>query len=445
MRARGAAPACAAALLAAAAAPAGEPPSDRTRIQEILRNDTWLPYRIRSAERWADGSAEELLDGRAWRRFGERIGRAGAPIHRPPAPASEIDRAEGYRYLSMLLRNALDNAIESYDPDRPRIFWNDRLNKVGLDCADALYASAPVRDSAVYRVYGRRGTVRFLGFQLMAGQRSVHNTHAGELEIAADGSFELVIGGEPRARNWMPLPPGSDTLTLRQFFYDWEREVPASLAIERIDAGPRGVPARSDDPERLAKLLDAVATNVEANLALWPNLAAARRAGGANRFPQDPEIGGTAIGGQSHQASGIGYFALAEDEALLIEVLPPQAHYWSLHLGNYWMESLDYANYKTSINGHQAVLDADGVFRAVIAARDPGVPNWLDSAGHREGTMIYRWNLADGAPIPETRLVKWSALRELLPADTPEVGPAQRAAEIEARRRGVVRRMARPL
>ncbi len=445
MPARRAALALAAALLVPAGLAAEEPGGDRSRIQDIQHNDKWLSFKIRSAESWASGSREELLDGRAWRRFSERIGKAGALLEVPQAPRSDLDRSEGYRYLSMLLRNALDNAIESYDPDRPRIFWNDRLNKVGLDCADALYGSAPLRDSAVYRIRGRRGTVRFLGFQLMAGQRTLHNTHAGELEIAKDGSFELVIGGERRPGNWMPLPPGSDTLTLRQFFYDWEHETPASLAIERIDAGPRSIPARNDDPERLAKLLDAVATNVEANLTLWPNLSAARREGGANRFPTDPEIGGTSIGGQAHQASGIGYFSLEPDEVLLVEVRPPNAYYWSFHLGNYWMESLDYANYKSSINGHQARLDGDGMFRAVIAARDPGVPNWLDTAGHREGTMIYRWNLADGAPIPATRIVKQSELAAILPKETPHVSAAERAAEIESRRRGVVNRMARPL
>ena len=51
-------------------------------------------------------------------------------------------------------------------------------------------------------------------------------------------------------------------------------------------------------------------------------------------------------------------------------------------LGNYWWETIDYANHQSSLNGFQAVLDDDGVFRAVVSARDPGVANWLDTAGH---------------------------------------------------------------
>ena len=118
--------------------------------------------------------------------------------------------------------------------------------------------------------------------------------------------------------------------------------------------------------------------------------------------------------------------------------------YWSLHLCNFWLESLDYANHQSSLNGHQAVLDGDGVFRAVVAHRDPGVPNWLDTAGHCEGTMIYRWNLADAAPVPATRVVRLADLRDHLPAGTARVSREERARTIEMRRQHVRRRTEMP-
>jgi hypothetical protein len=34
----------------------------------------------------------------------------------------------------------------------------------------------------------------------------------------------------------------------------------------------------------------------------------------------------------------------------------------------------------------------------VIAHRDPGVPNWLDAAGHREGIMFWRFLLPEEKP-----------------------------------------------
>ncbi len=85
--------------------------------------------------------------------------------------------------------------------------------------------------------------------------------------------------------------------------------------------------------------------------------------------------------GTSHTA--VGTFEIAPDEALILEVTPPECHFWNIHLGDYWGQSLDYTYRQTSLNGHQAVLDSDGVFRAVVAHRDPGVANWLDTAGKR--------------------------------------------------------------
>ncbi len=147
---------------------------------------------------------------------------------------------------------------------------------------------------------------------------------------------------------------------------------------------------------------------------------------------------------QKYQTFGIGYFDLADDQALRIEVTPPPAKYWSLHLGNYLSASLDHAGAQNSLNGHQAHIDANGVFRAVSSRRDPGVPNWLDPGDRREGSMIYRWNQATHAPIPETRIVPIGELRAALPLATPVVTPEERQATVERRGEHVRRRLARP-
>jgi hypothetical protein len=424
---------------------AGSDEADRTASgAELARDDRWLVTNLLGADAWARGSPEELLDGSAWRRFAERIGRLGERIQGAQAPADAATRADGYRYLAMLLRNAFDLAIEDHDPDRPRFHWLTRRNKIGWDCPDALYGFVAIRDDARYRIRGRRESVHFLGLQVMESIRSLHNAHADELEIAPDGSFEIAASATPQPGNWLPLPPGADTIWVRQFFYDWDRESPASLWIDRVDAGPKAEPSGRLDPGFLARRLDAVASNVEANVDLWLRVAVAQRERQPNEFPKEA-FGGAAMGAQKHQTAGTACFRLADDEALLIEVLPPRAKYWSFDLCNFWLESLDYANHQSSLNGHQAVLDADGHFRAVIAHRDPGIPNWLDPVGHREGSMIYRWNLADSLPIPRTRVVRFAELRAHLPAGTPRVDAEARARQIERRREHVRRRFARPL
>ena len=81
------------------------------------------------------------------------------------------------------------------DPDRPRFGWNDGSGKWGLDCADALYAQAPVRAGAVYRVRGSRGSVHFMGFQLIGRMAAMADLDADTLSLDATGGFELVVGG----------------------------------------------------------------------------------------------------------------------------------------------------------------------------------------------------------------------------------------------------------
>jgi hypothetical protein len=145
------------------------------------------------------------------------------------------------------------------------------------------------------------------------------------------------------------------------------------------------------------------------------------------------------MGAAAENVSVWGSWTLDNDEALLIEVTPPEARYWSVSLGNYWWETVDYANHQSSLNGHQAVVDDDGVFRAVAAACDPGVANWLDTAGNQQGAMIFRWLRAADAPVPSTAVIKWADIPAALPPGTATVDPAARAATL-ARRRSAVRR-----
>jgi hypothetical protein len=402
------------------------------------------PGGVRGAARGAPPSDPLLEDGSAWSLLLDGLRRAGDLVVASDAPATPLDRAEGWRHLAGLLRIGVAEMLVDSDAERPRFHWSDATGKWGLDCADALYAQAPVRAGAVYRVRGHRGGVHFMGFQLVARMRAVADLDVDDLEVGPDGRFEIVLGGEERAGNWIALPDGATTLIVRQFFYDWDREQPASFEIERIDDGERR-PPQLPTPGGIARQIDALGRFVHDNTAWWAEVARAKRAQ-ANGFPDDQGgLGAVASAAQKYQSFGIGFFDLAEDEALLIEVAPPRAKYWSLHLGNYWMESLDFANFQSSLNGHQARLDDDGVFRAVVSIRDPGVPNWLDTAGRREGSMIYRWNQADGAPIPRGRVVELAAVRDVLPAATPRVSPAERSAAIERRREHFRRRLARPV
>ena len=121
-----------------------------------------------------------------------------------------------------------------------------------------------------------------------------------------------------------------------------------------------------------------------------------------------PPLDGTAMGAAAENRPVIGSWEIGPDEALVVEVSPPEGLYWSFSLGNPWWETIDYGSHQSSINGHQAAVDDDGVMRTVIAHDDPGVANWLDTAGHSAGPIILRCVRTETAPVPTTRVVKFS-------------------------------------
>ena len=125
------------------------------------------------------------------------------------------------------------------------------------------------------------------------------------------------------------------------------------------------------------------------------------------------------------------------DGAVIIEFAPPACRHWSVSLASWFWESIDYATRQSCLNSHQARLDADGVFRGVIAHQDPGVPNWLDPGGHEQGTIAVRFLLAETAPQVEIRSVAAAALRDHLPDDTPRITRTDRAGALARRRRAV--------
>jgi hypothetical protein len=74
------------------------------------------------------------------------------------------------------------------------------------------------------------------------------------------------------------------------------------------------------------------------------------------------------------------------------------------------MESLDYRYFRVTINKHTAEYEADGSLKIIVAHDDAGHPNWIETAGHRQGTMCFRWIRADAHPQPRCRVVKLSEL-----------------------------------
>lgn len=390
-------------------------------------------------------SAErELAEGSAWSELCSAIERSAARLSRA---RSARERAEGTRHLLRFLASGLATCVNHDDPDAP-LFGRmiDYARPWGLDNPDCHYLYAPLRAGA-YRVWGDRGTAPHIEIQanwghFANGDISKWGTYGSldgrDLVCAPDGSFELFVGGEERATNWIPSGDDAEFLLVRQLFLDWERERPARLAIERVDASAPIAPPTSqwvvEHIEKLVRWLDSGG-------ALWDQMSEGYLGMPANSLVfYAPEAAGTRAGAAG-QLYGMGNFHCGPDEAVIVEFVPPACTYWGVSLANTWWECIEYGSRQASLNAAQAELDADGVFRAVIAHDDPGVANWLDPAGNPRGSLAARFVHADGRPEATLTRVARAALGDRLPADTLRVSADDRARVLTDRRRALQLRL----
>src|SRR5262249_28413384 len=110
----------------------------------------------------------------------------------------------------------------------------------------------------------------------------------------------------------------------------------------------------------------------------------------------------------------MGSFRLEADEALIIEGTSPPCAFWNMCLWNPFLQTYDYRYERVTINGGQIVYQRDGSWRIVVAGRDPGVPNWVSTAGHGLGRIWFRWFLPEApATRPHTRVVPLATLHDL--------------------------------
>jgi hypothetical protein len=350
------------------------------------------------------------------------------------AGGNPIDRAAGLRHLLVLLAAGIDEALR-FDPDPilcvQRASTNDIISW-GMECPDCLYTRATMRGGESYRLFGHRGTARYVGLQTMDGMVATANALVDELDTDGDGNFEVVLSADEHDGNWMRIEGAHPTLTVRHFFYDWDVETPSSLRIERI-GDPVGHETSAVDPSVvLSRQLVALGDFVHDNLDFFIQFGAAPPANGFL-----PPIDRTAIGGAAENKPVIGRWQLAADEALILEVKPPQGVYWSFSLGNPWWETIHYGRHQSSLNAHQTVVDPDGLVRVVVSDGDPGVANWLDTAGFSNGAMILRCVRTSTAPTPRATVVAFDDIDAALPGGTTRVTPDQRASVLQRRRRAV--------
>lgn len=375
-----------------------------------------------------------------WKTFTQNLEQAGIKILESTNTRDEIDIARANLYLAQQLTNAVTSVMDEHRLDIPVLrIGATTINKWGLDAADAKYLGAPIDPEGTYRLYGALGNAQVISIQsIHSGStfKAFDSADQSKLMSNAQGEFELLIT-QSKPDDWqgafLALAPESNRLVIREYFGDWEREYPSTFMLERVDDTERHT---EPNIEQSGQLLQEMAHQFAQRAPFWNGWVQNSRAKLKNTLR-------TLRGnnqGLSNNVYGDGWFDIHDDEALLIELPAPEAQLWSFQLGNIWWESIDYVSGLGSINSFQAKADPDGIYRLVIAKADPGLVNWLDTAGRNEGSIMYRYQNTNTEPEPSTRLVKLSELSAILPASTAKASHADREAAIQIRKSHVQRR-----
>jgi hypothetical protein len=339
------------------------------------------------------------------------------------------------------------------DDTSPRRWFGHTFpgNGKAADNPDAIYRTTVVDGRGRYEVTGKLDPSQpliQLVFSLSAGtmahpievkpvaggkpnpdagiMRITGTLNEGDLKIARDGSFRILVGGPKPADGtpYLATEPVPCSFGCRQMLLDWTT-TPLRLSIRRLDP-------YTPTPLDLAALKRAVLADLPGSVRFWA------------KFP-DVWLGGVATNKSVPPAArdgGWGFicganFKLEPGEGALVTVHPGKARYMGFQLTDPWMVGPDNGRRQCCLNLAQSVPDADGRFTNVIAPVDPGVANWLDTCGMNEGFGIMRWQgFPDGATdnsglFDDFRIVKLSEIEGL--KGVARVTPEQRSQQLAAR------------
>lgn len=326
---------------------------------------------------------------------------------------SDLDAVEGRRFLLRMLAASVETFVEQEDTARTCFFHAEGPHrKMFADCPDAEYLRAPIRlsDGALYRVWGRiPDGVLYTGVLLYGkGGRVGNGLRDVDLRTDAHGRFEIRIGMAQAKTDddvWLCGEGDERAVMVRHYFADREARGRVELNIERLG----GVPApRPLDPESLAARLDSATRMLGAIFERTTGIHQMASKMALNRFIQVP---GEQLFPTPDNTYHAMWYRFGDDQLMFIRGRLPAARYFGLCLYNAWLESFDYTRHRIHLNHTQIRADADGRFEVCLAHRDPGHPNWLDTAGHNAGYVLARSLLLENDPELETEIIWERELR----------------------------------
>jgi hypothetical protein len=371
----------------------------------------------------AEAAAPELASRAAWRELLELLRELDQRyLGAEWGVSSDQDVADGHRFLTSILSAAIDFYMEG-DPERPRFTRIvSPTRRFGGDNPDASYFYAPVRGDRAYRIRGRIQREVYLSYTIHGGTPEggwnapvIGALNHRQLQLGPDGSYELILSPERREGNSIQLEPGLASVVTRHYFLE-EQYAPCTdrafdpvLSIEPLEPQPAPAPLDgAQTAERLRKLafflreltLDRPPPPPEKQPA-WVG-----REPNTLGVPGGWDASGGGGWGALDNVYASGRYQLGPDEALVMEGRFPECVFANVVLWNRFLATYDYTHRRISLNRRQCALRPDGSYRIAIAARDPGIPNWLDTEGRPSGQIFWRFQLPTAAPEqPRCRVV----------------------------------------
>ena len=263
-----------------------------------------------------------------------------------------------------------------------------------------------------------------------------------DLDIGPDGVFSITVGPEPAngRRNHLQSTPEAMYVFVRDSMTDWNAQIPNAMTIRRLD--PDGAP-----PPTFEQMVDLAVEYIHADARYYSQVIDITLPFADNSMAKPFNSG--KFGGLVTQAGSVGYYNLSDDQALVITFTMAGANYMAFHAHDPWWRTIPFARHTSTLNNSQAVANADGSITLVLSVRDPGVHNWIDTAGLHEGIISFRWQglphgqkEEDGPQILGVERIDFNDLARVLPKETRRVSTAERLNQVMARTSAVAARWA---
>ncbi|HLX89720.1 MAG TPA: DUF1214 domain-containing protein [Acidimicrobiales bacterium] len=324
----------------------------------------------------------------------------------------ELTQLEAHRWILSILQVAADVHVWA-DPARPRfVDIVGPYKKWGGDNADAFYCYAPVDPRRTYRVRVEPGDAVYLSLTVYGGpddgrysERIVGSLNSRQATPDAAGAISMVLSADDPGDGtaWIRLEGDAVCAITRDYLEDPTTQRRARWVIEADDAPT----VYTDTDAELARRLRAALTWVREQAGLVP-----LGMGEPNTVDPPYPVPTTTFGWAAGDAAyAMGSYELDDDQALVIRGRSPACAFWNLCLWNPFLHTYNYDYERVTINGAQVRYEADGSWVVVVAARDPGHPNWVSTAGHRRGRIWFRWFLPEATPDrPATEVVARSGV-----------------------------------